>query len=241
MRIGVDTGGTFTDCVTYAGSEVRVLKVFSTPTDSSRAILDGISQVAEGRASEDLDVIHGTTVGTNSLLERRGARVALVTTGGFEDLIEIGRQARPSLYDLNVRRDPPLVRRSMRWGVQERVSATGIILSRPKRVELQRLCTEVKNSRAESIAVCFLFSFANHVNERAASRALRRLGIPVSVSHEILPEFREYERLSTIVINAYLAPRLGAYLGHLQAVFEAGNWKLETGESRLETRNSKFE
>jgi N-methylhydantoinase A len=241
MRIGVDTGGTFTDCVMFAGSQVKILKVFSTPADSTRAILDGVRRLAEREAAEVLDIIHGTTVGTNSLLERRGARVALVTTAGFEDLIEIGRQARPSLYDLNVQREPPLVPRSMRWGVRERTAVGGQALSRPKAVELRRLCAEIKHSRAESVAVCFLFSFANPASERAVARVLRRLGIPVSVSHEILPEFREYERLSTVVINAYLAPRLGAYLARLQAAFEAGNWKWQTGNSKVETGKSKLE
>jgi N-methylhydantoinase A len=239
MRIGVDTGGTFTDCVMFAGSEIRILKVFSTPTDSSRAILDGVCKLAEGKAAERLDIIHGTTVGTNSVLERRGARVALVTTAGFEDLIEIGRQARPSLYDLNVQREPPLVPRSMRWGLRERTAVGGVALSRPKPAELRRLCAEIKHSRAESIAVCFLFSFANPTSERAVARLLRRSGIPVSVSHEILPEFREYERLSTVVINAYLAPRLGAYLARLQAAFEIGNWKWEAGDWKLEIGKSK--
>ena len=232
MRIGVDTGGTFTDCVMFAGSEIRILKVFSTPTDSSRAILNGIRRLAKGEAAERLDIIHGTTVGTNSVLERRGARVALVTTAGFEDLIEIGRQARPSLYDLNVQREPPLVPRSMRWGVRERTAAGGLVLSRPKTVELRRLCAEIQHSGAESIAVGFLFSFANPASERAVARVLRRLGIPVSVSHEILPEFREYERLSTVAMNAYLAPRLGAYLARLEAA-------LETGNSKMEARGSK--
>ena len=241
MRIGVDTGGTFTDCVMFAGSEIRILKVFSTPADSSRAILEGVCRLAEREAAERLDIIHGTTVGTNSVLERRGARVALVTTAGFEDLIEIGRQARPSLYDLNVQREPPLVPRSMRWGVRERTGVGGLALLRPKTAELHRLCVEIKRSRAESIAICFLFSFANPASERAVARGLRRLGIPVSVSHEILPEFREYERLSTVAINAYLAPRLGAYLARLRAAFDSGNWKLETGNWKVEAHNSKVE
>jgi N-methylhydantoinase A len=229
MRIGVDTGGTFTDCVMFAGSEIRILKVFSTPTDSSRGILDGVRRLVEGEAAERLDIIHGTTVGTNSVLERRGARVALVTTAGFEDLIEIGRQARPCLYDLNVQREPPLVPRSMRWGVRERTAVGGLALFRPQPAELRRLCAQIKRSRAESIAICFLFSFANPASERTAARVLRRLGIPISVSHEILPEFREYERLSTVAINAYLAPRLGAYLARLQAAFGMERGKPRTG------------
>jgi N-methylhydantoinase A len=241
MRIGVDTGGTFTDCVVLDGPELRILKVFSTPDDAARAVVQGVHRLTGDKAAKALDIIHGTTVGTNSLLERRGARVALVTTAGFEDLIEIGRQARPNLYDLNVRRQPPLVPRSMRWGVRERTTADGTALFRPRPAELRRLLAKIKRSRAESIAVCLLFSFANPANEGAVARALRRLAIPVSISHEILPEFREYERLSTVVINAYLAPRLGAYLARLGRIFESGNSKLEIRNSRLEVRNSKFE
>lgn len=223
MRIGVDTGGTFTDCVILEGSQVKILKVFSTPEDAARAILQGVRKlVGESRRGEPLDVIHGTTVGTNSLLERRGARVALVTTAGFEDLIEIGRQARPRLYDLNVQRELPLVPRALRWGVKERIAADGRILQRPRAAELQRLGAQIKRSGAESVAICFLFSFSNPANERVVARALRGLGVPLSVSHEILPEFREYERLATVVVNAYLAPGLGGYLTRLERVVGEG-------------------
>ncbi len=215
MRVGVDTGGTFTDCVVFEGTRVRVLKVLSTPENAARAILEGVGRMVGGRRTS-LDIIHGTTVGTNSLLERRGARVGLVTTAGFEDLIEIGRQARPRLYDLNVRRAPPLVPRALRWGVKERVAADGSIRLRPTAAELRKLRNRIRRSGAKSIALCFLFSFANPANERAIARALAELKIPVSVSHEILPEFREYERLPAVAINAYLAPRLGAYLTSLE-------------------------
>src|SRR5271157_1555200 len=260
MRIGVDTGGTFTDCVTFDGSRVRVLKVFSTPDDAARAILEGARRLISGgdttnggsdrtagvSSSEALKIVHGTTVGTNTLLERRGARVALVTTAGFEDLIEIGRQARPRLYDFNVRRDPPLVPRALRWGVRERVGASGEVLIRTGLAELRRLRQRIRKSGAESIAVCFLFSFINPAHERAAKRELESLGLPVSVSHEILPEFREYERLSTVVINAYLAPKLGAYLGRLEEAMAAdlprdlsGKPAQATSYSRLPTPDSR--
>ena len=216
MRIGVDTGGTFTDCVMLEDSRVRVVKVFSTADDAARAILDGVRQLAGPEHESPIEIIHGTTLGTNSLLERRGARVALVTTAGFEDLIEIGRQNRPRLYDLNVRREPPLVARPLRMGVNERTGASGDVLRRPSTLELRHLRRKLQRSGPESIALCFLFSFANPQNERAAARELRKLGIPISVSHEILPEFREYERLSTVVINAFLAPQMGTYLTSLQ-------------------------
>jgi N-methylhydantoinase A len=229
MRIGVDTGGTFTDCVIFGPAGIRILKVFSTPEDAARGILTGVRQLLPAPATsatagrrlptlrrESLDLIHGTTVGTNSLLERRGARVALVTTAGFEDLIEIGRQNRPRLYDLNVERPPSLVPRSLRWGLAERTAAGGRILRRPSPQDLRRLRHAIAKSGADSIAVCLLFSFANPENERRVARALFPLGLPVSVSHEILREFREYERLSTVTINAYLAPRMGAYLESLE-------------------------
>ncbi len=224
MRVGVDTGGTFTDCVVFDGAEARILKVFSTAGDPARGILEGVRGLAQsirsaaGRAasSKPLDIIHGTTIGTNSLLERKGARVALVTTAGFEDLIEIGRQNRPRLYDFNVRREEPLVPRHLRWGVRERTVAGGKRLLKPAGRELRRLASEIHRSGAESIAICFLFSFANPENERSAGRALRALRLPLSISHEILPEFREYERLSTVVINAFLAPRFGQYLATLE-------------------------
>jgi len=216
MRIGVDTGGTFTDCVTVERSKVRVLKVFSTPQNAARGIVEGVFRLAGPRRPEGLEIVHGTTLGTNSLLERRGARVALVTTEGFEDLIEIGRQNRPRLYDLNVQREPPIIPRALRFGVRERTAAGGAILGRPSPAELRQLRRRILRARPQSLALCFLFSFANPSNERRVARALRDLGLPLSVSHEILPEFREYERLSTVAINAFLAPRMSVYLKHLR-------------------------
>jgi N-methylhydantoinase A len=240
LRVGVDTGGTFTDCVILEGSGVRILKVFSTPVDPAQAIVDGVRRLLEAadpdeaarstrsvaagsrvrdRVSRSLEVIHGTTVGTNTLLERKGARVALVTTAGFEDLIEIGRQNRPRLYDLDVRRQPPLVPRPLRFGVAERTAADARILQRPAPGELKRLLKRLRRARVESLALCFLFSYANRANESTVAETLAELGLPLSVSHEILPEFREYERLSTVVVNAYLAPRLGTYLTGLTRAF----------------------
>ncbi len=217
MRFGVDTGGTFTDCVVLERGKVKILKVFSTPEDASRGILEGVRRLGEPfQPAGPLEIIHGTTVGTNSLLERRGARVALVTTAGFEDLIEIGRQARPRLYDLDARQAPPLVSRTLRFGVRERTAADGRILQRPSAAAIARLKSKLKGLRAESIAVCFLFSYLNPANERVVAQALKELQLPISVSHEILPEFREYERLATVVINAFLAPRMGEYLKRLE-------------------------
>lgn len=222
IRVGIDTGGTFTDCVTLEGGEIRITKVFSTPDDPARGIVDGVGQLIGPLARVPaLEIIHGTTVGTNALLERKGARVALVTTKGFEDLLELGRQNRPRLYDLNVERQPPLVPARLRFGVAERTGAGADVLRSPSMPEIRALKTKVRKSRADSVALCFLFSYANPSNERAVARALVKLGLPLSVSHEILPEFREFERLSTVVVNAYLAPRLGAYIARLRSAFNA--------------------
>ncbi len=220
MRIGVDTGGTFTDCVSMDGGQIKVVKVFSgspvSPEHATEPIINGIRLVIGPQSSGSLEIVHGTTVSTNSLLERQGARVALVTTRGFEDLIEIGRQTRPQLYNLDVRRAPPLVPRGMRFGLRERTAADGSILVRPSKWELQGLRNRLKKCKAESIAICLLFAYANSTNERLVLRALRGLDIPLSASYQILPEFREYERLSAVTINAFLVPRVGAYLSQLE-------------------------
>ena len=222
MRMGIDAGGTFTDLVVVENSGILVLKVFSTRDDPARSILEGIENFPHRKLDEAPTILHGTTVATNSLLERRGSSVALVTTAGFEDLIEIGRQNRSRLYSFSERRDPPLVPRPLRFGLRERTGEDGKILLAPSPSEIARILRRIKSSGARSIALCFLFSFANPRNERAAAKALRKLGLPVSVSHEILPEFREYERLSSTVINAYLAPLVGRYLQHLGHQLSAG-------------------
>src|SRR5215469_5071372 len=209
LRIAVDTGGTFTDCVWMERGRVRMLKVFSTPADPSLAIAEAVAKIA-GR--EPILLLHGTTVGTNTLLQRKGARAALVTTAGFEDAIEIGRQARPRLYDLFFDRIPPLVDRHLRFGVNERVASDGAILESPSTGELAQLRERISAGKAEAIAVSLLFSFANPQHEQAVADAVRPLGLPISVSHEILPEFREYERTSTVVVNACLQPVMQRYL-----------------------------
>ena len=213
MRVAIDTGGTFTDCVYLAGGELQVRKVFSTPTNPAQAVLDGLERIGAGKA---IDVRHGTTVGTNTMLERKGAQVAFVTTAGFEDTIAIGRQTRSKLYDWFVPLPVCLVPRELRFGVPERVSAEGEILRSPTEEELEILVNQVRGSGAEAIAISLLFSFANPETERRVEAALACLGLPISTSHRILPEFREYERASTTVVNAYLAPRMQNYLLHLE-------------------------
>ncbi len=219
IRIAVDTGGTFTDCVWVENGRVRMLKVFSTPDDPSRAIVEAIQKVldaARPRAATDtlsLVLLHGTTVGTNTLLQRKGARVAFVTTKGFEDTIEIGRQARPKLYDFFFDRIEPLVPSDLRFGVAERTAPTGEILKAADSPD--QLAKAIKQQSPEAIAVSLLFSFANPENEQKVAAALNTLGVPLSLSHRLLPEFREYERASTVVVNAYLQPVMERYLHRL--------------------------
>jgi N-methylhydantoinase A len=213
LRVAIDTGGTFTDCVYLKDGSLHILKLFSTPADPSLAVLETLAQIGAAGA---LDVRHGTTVGTNAMLERKGARVAFVTTSGFEDTIAIGRQTRNKLYDWFAPLPVCLIPRELRFGIPERVSAEGEILRSPTEEELQSLVNVVHASGAEAIAISLLFSFANTENERRVESALRCLGIPISSSHRILPEFREYERASTTVVNAYLAPKIQSYLLRLE-------------------------
>ncbi len=209
IRIAIDTGGTFTDCVWAEDGVLRTLKVFSTPNDPSRAIAEALRKIGAGTG---FTLLHGTTVGTNALLQRKGARTALITTSGFEDVIEIGRQARPRLYDFFFERVPPLVSRELRFGVAARTGADGRILELPSTEELARVREAVRHAKPEAIAISLLFSFANPENEAAVAAAVDALGKPLSVSHKILPEFREYERTSTVVVNAYLQPVMQSYL-----------------------------
>jgi N-methylhydantoinase A len=226
LRIAIDTGGTFTDCVWVEDGTLKTLKVFSTPDDPSRAIAEALKKVGEGATTNGRDatkthvgagltLLHGTTVGTNALLQRKGARVALITTSGFEDVIEIGRQARPRLYDFFFDRISPLVPRELRFGVKERMDSEGHVLERPSNAELARMLEAVRRVEPDSIAISLLFSFANPENESAVASAVAELGKPLSVSYRILPEFREYERTSTVVVNAYLQPLMQRYMDKL--------------------------
>ena len=230
QRVAIDSGGTFTDCVTLRGGRLVALKVFSTPRNPGQAVLNGMRQLG---AAPDAVVRHGTTVGTNAMLERKGARVAFVTTRGFEDTIAIGRQARPRLYDWFQPPPPCLVPAELRFGIEERVSAEGKQLIAPDLDDLRKLGEQIRDAGAEAIALSLLFSFADPENERAVASALTALGLPLSVSHRILPEFREYERASTIVANAYLALKVGGYLAGLASSIE-GN----VGGARLEVMQS---
>jgi len=229
LRVAIDTGGTFTDCAWVDHGQLRMLKVFSTPADPSQAISEALSKIDH---KGELVILHGTTVGTNTLLERKGARTALITTAGFEDAIEIGRQARPKLYDFFFDRVEPLVPANLRFGILERTASDGKILTAPSPADLKSLLNQVAEKQPESIAISLLFSFANQKNELAVAVALRTVGLPLSVSHQILPEFREYERTSTVVINAYLQPVMQRYLERLERRIAGGPQRLKPHLSR---------
>ena len=213
--IGIDTGGTFTDFVYFHGGKLHVLKILSTPDDPGRAIINGLIRI-ERNISPGFSIIHGSTVATNALLERKGARSALVTTKGFKDLLEIGRQNRPGLYDLNTDRPRPLIPAALRYELDERTLYDGTLHRKVAAAACDRLLDTLQSKHIDSIAVCFLHSYANGKNETTVARAARKRGFSVSASSEILPEFREYERLSTTAVNAYVSPKMDAYLESLQ-------------------------
>ncbi|MEE9275390.1 MAG: hydantoinase/oxoprolinase family protein, partial [bacterium] len=225
VRVGVDTGGTFTDFILVERGRVRVHKVLSTPDNPARAILRGLADLfgENGeRGAPALDLTHGSTVATNALLTRRGAKTALVTTAGFEDVIEIGRQNRKELYDLAYRRPPALVPRRLRFGVRERLDERGEVIEPLDEEDLASLAERLRAAGAESVAICFLHSYANPAHEKRVERALRGAGFFVSASSRVLPEYREYERMSTTCVNAYVGPLMIRYLGDLERKLGAG-------------------
>ena len=222
IKVGIDTGGTFTDFILVDGERIRTLKLLSQPDDPARAVLEGLQHLLE---DEPCEIIHGSTVATNALLERKGSRTALVTTRGFEDVLEIGRQNRPKIYSLFPSRPEPLVPARLRIGVTERVLYDGTVLVPLRVSELRPLSDKLRRAKIDSLAVCLLFSYANPAHEKTIERALRTLKIPISLSHRILPEYREYERTSTTVVNAYLAPVMSRYLGGLERRLRAASRK----------------
>lgn len=214
MRIGVDVGGTFTDVVGVVDGRVVTAKVPSSP-EQSEGVLAGIERLNVD-VSDIEAFAHGTTVATNALLERRGARTALITTKGFRDIVEIGRQNRPSLYDLTASRPPPLVARDLRFTVAERCGPEEVIEPLGD-AELEGALQQIEEADPEAVAVCLLFGYLHPEHERAVAAAVRARSphVHVSVSHEVLAEFREFERFSTTVADAYLGPRLATYLEKL--------------------------
>lgn len=229
MRIGIDSGGTFTDfAVLHNNGELECFKLRSNPADPASVILDGLRRVAAG----DAEVIHGSTVATNALLERRGARAAFVTTAGFEDIIHIGRQNRPALYDLT---PPPrrfLTSRELCFGVDERTYYDGEIARRPSAAGLKRLRAALTAAGVESVAICLLHAYQNPANEAAVRDALTGFDY-VCTSHEICPEFREYERGSTTLLNAYVGPLMQRYLSSLRQNWPREIWIMQSNGGLL--------
>jgi N-methylhydantoinase A len=219
MLLGVDVGGTFTDAVLIDGETVHTAKLPTTPDDQSVAVIGAVEEVLRRAGAEPAAVesfAHGMTVGTNALLEERGARTALIATRGFGDLLEIGRQDRPELYRLCSPKPAPLIGADLRFEAAERVGPEGAVEPLADG-EPARLAALVRESDAESVAICLLFSHLDPSHEEAIAAHLRRElpGVHVSASHEVLPRFREYERCSTTAIDAYLSPLLGRYLDRL--------------------------
>ncbi|MFC7221996.1 hydantoinase/oxoprolinase family protein [Halalkalicoccus sp. GCM10025322] len=224
-RVGVDVGGTFTDVALYVDGDLVTAKVPSTK-DQSVGVMDGIEKACEtaGIPPGEIDTFsHAMTVSVNALLERGGARTALVTTKGFRDVLEIGRQERPDLYDLNAEKPDPLVPRRRRYELDERATPDGIETAVDED-EIRELARKIDADGAESVAVCLLHAYANDGNERAVAGTLREeLDLPISVSSEVLAEFREFERASTTAVDAYVTPAIDRYVGRLaERAAEAG-------------------
>lgn len=236
MRIGVDTGGTFTDFIILRDDgAIETFKLRSNPRSPAAVILDGLARIAAPARAE---VVHGSTVATNALLERKGARTAFVSTAGFADLLRIGRQNRPQLYNLTPPLKNHLVPPALCFGVAERAYFDGSIGLRPSRAELEKLARKLRRAGVESIAICFLHAYANPANERAAARVLNG-GQYLCCSHEVSPEFREYERASTTAINAYVGPVMDAYLSELDrgsrhrvSILQSNGGFISTAEAR---------
>jgi len=231
LRIGIDIGGTFTDFVIYdhSRSSIETFKTLSTPDDPAEAVLDGISRIVDqlgilknSGVEISMRIVHGSTVATNALLERKGASTALITTDGFKDVLQIGRQNRPSLYDLFADPPSPLVPDELRFELDERVDCQGEVLKALDPTTMDGIIRELQEKNVASVAVCFLFSFLYPKHEKVVAERLRSAGFFVSPSCEILPEYREYERISTTTVNAYVSPVLDGYLHRLENALHEG-------------------
>lgn len=222
-RLGVDIGGTFTDAslVNESTGEVRTGKLLTTPSDPSRAFMDVVKRMIDeaGIQPPDLSfVVHATTVATNAIIEGNVARAGFVTTDGFRDMLEIARQIRPSLYDLQFEKPPPLVPRYLCFGVGERLDARGAVVRELDEASVKAVAKTLKKERVEAVAVCLIHAYRNPVHEKRIGEIMRRAlpGVPVSLSSEVAPEFREYFRASTTVINAVVRPKVGVYLRDIE-------------------------
>ena len=227
FRVGIDIGGTFTDIV-FLSAEGRLFtkKVPSSVDNYARAIVEGIAEVfgEAGITPEDVrEIRHGTTVASNAILELKGARVGLITSAGFRDILEIRTLRMPRLYDLAWEKPPSLVERYLRQVVDERVNANGAIERKPQRIEVERVVRKLLDEKVEAIAICLINAYANPENERFVEEVVRELApdLPLCISADVLPEMKEYERTSTTVINAYVLPVVATYLTALRKGLDA--------------------
>ena len=231
IRVGIDIGGTFTDFVADIPDrdDLLTFKLLSTPSNPADAVFMGLERLRHeiGAGNAHLIVIHGSTVATNALLERKGARTALVATAGFGDVLQIGRQNRPSLYDFFADPLPPLVPENLRLELDERVDPKGVVLQPLAPEQLDALLPVLSEQQVQSVAVCLLFSFVNPEHEHRIADRLRSAGYQVSTSYEVLPEFREYERASTTTVNAYVSPVLDRYLESLEDGLSRGEQSVQ--------------
>ena len=223
ITLGSDIGGTFTDFVEVdeSNGQVEVYKCLTTPDDPSRAIDEGVRVLSarQARTASAYDImIHGTTLVINAVIERKGAKTGLITTLGFRDILEIGREKRYDAFDLRIRFPEPLVPRRLRVEVNERMHASGVILTPLDEGSVRDAVRTLLDDRCESVAVCLLHSYRNPVHERRVRDIIEEMspGMPVSLSSDVLPEFREYERTTTTTINAYAKPITGRYLTRLE-------------------------
>ena len=220
-RLAVDIGGTFTDVVLEADDKAHAIKVLTTPDAPERGVMEGVRTILAEAGCPPADVglvVHGTTLATNALIERKGARTALVTTQGFRDSLEIAWEHRFEQYDIYMERPEPLVPRDLRMGVPERVAADGAVLLALDEEAVRDVAAGLRAQNVEAVAVCFLHSFTNEAHERRAGAILAEAlpGVAISLSCEVCPEIREYERTSTTIANAYVLPRMAGYLGALE-------------------------
>lgn len=230
MIIGVDIGGTFTDLVMSDGRTLHIHKLLSTPDNPAQAMLDGIARLGAGDLTAFERIAHGSTVATNAILERKGARCALITTEGFRDILLIGRQNRPALYDLHPTLPPPLIPRERCFEARERLDHTGAILLPLDMDALDRVLDDIAALNADSVAVSLLYSYLNPAHEQQIRERIVQRGLlhadQIALSSDVLPEFREYERTSTAALEAYVRPVMSRYLGHLEKALPAGTLRV---------------
>ncbi len=224
LRIGIDTGGTFTDFVIYRRGRLQTKKVPSIPDNPSQAILDGIKEFLDAPYSQL--IIHGSTVATNALLERKGARIALITTKGFEDILFIGRQVRKKLYSLKGEKRESILSPRFCFGLDEKTIPKGEIEKKISLEELKEILEKIKSLRTEAVAVSLINSYANSSNEKTIKKELDREKVLSSISSDILPEYREYERTATTAVNAFLMPILNTYLSNLETRIKKADFRI---------------